>query len=53
MSLTLSIERTVDRRSLDDMLRHLEAENDALRRQIWLLERKLGERAAEGNHAAL
>ena len=53
MSLTLSIERTVDRRDPEQRIRHLEAENDALRRRIWLLERKLGERAAVGNHAAL
>ena len=53
MSLTLSIERTVDRRDPEQRIRHLEAQADALRALIAELERKLGERAAVGNHAAL
>ncbi len=44
--LTLEMERTVDRRDPDQRIRHLEAQADALRQRIWLLERKLGERVA-------
>jgi len=51
--LTLEIERVVDRRAAEDRIRHLEAQVDALRGLIALLERKLGERAGEGDHAAL
>ena len=46
--LSLSIERTVDRRADADRIRHLEAQVDALRGLIALLERKLGERQEEG-----
>jgi len=42
--LTLEIERTMDRRTADDRIRHLEAQVDALRVLIALLEHKLGER---------
>ena len=45
-TLTIEIERTIDRRAADDRIRHLEAQVDALRELIALLERKLGERAA-------
>ena len=47
MSLTLSIARTVDRRTADDRIRHLEAQVDALRALTAELERKLGERGGE------
>ena len=47
MSLTLSIERTVDRRDPEQRIRHLEAQADALRALIAELERKLGERVGE------
>ena len=53
MSLSLSVERAVDRRAAADRIRHLEAQVDALRALIALLERKLGERQEEGDHAAL
>ena len=43
-TLTIEIERTIDRRAADDRIRHLEAQIDALRGLIALLERKLGER---------
>ena len=45
--LPLEIERVVDRRAADDRIRHLEAQVDALRALVALLERKLGERAVE------
>ena len=45
--LTIEIERVVDRRVADDRIRHLEAQADAPRALIALLERKLGERAVE------
>ena len=52
--LTIEIERAVDRRAAEDRIRHLEAQMDALRALIALLERKLGERpSVEGNNAAL
>jgi len=47
IDLTIEIERVVDRRAPADRIRHLEAQVDALRGLIALLERKLGERAAE------
>ena len=54
MSLSLSVERAVDRRAAADRIRHLEAQVDALRALIAELERKLGERpSVEGNNAAL
>ena len=52
--LTIEIERVVDRRAADDRIRHLEAQVNALRALIALLERKLGERpSVERNNAAL
>ena len=45
--LAIEIERVVDRRAAADRIRHLEAQVDALWVLIALLERKLGERAAE------
>ena len=44
--LTIEIEHVVDRRAADDRIRHIEAQVDALRGLIALLERKLGERTA-------
>ena len=50
--LLIDVER--DNRHPDDRIRRLEAQVDALRGLIALLERKLGERAVEGeDHAAL
>ena len=52
--LTIEIERTVDHRAAEGRIRHLEAQLDALRALIALLERKLGERpSVERNNAAL
>ena len=45
--LTIEIERVVDRRAADERIRHLEAQVDALRALIALLERKLGERPGQ------
>ena len=45
--LTIEIERVVDRRAAADRIRHLEAQVDALRGLIALLERKLGERPGQ------